>query len=300
METSTIVLVAALSLLSFLCVLSNLIVCLAICFKKTIRSLAKFFIFSLALTDLLVGGVSIPFYAWLETKWRLMSEAEFEYYAIIYDSIDAPLHFSSIVHLCIMSIDRAIATTKPLYHRRFMSRRKVLKLLLVPWLLGATFVVTYIVAERTDFLYFIYFIALTVLFYFVPIIIIAISYTFIFREVKRRNNSNLCASKLNEMKLTRTLSAIILVFVICWTPFVCLSGYILVTAYVSGSRPSVHWYYVVIKLISYVNSALNPFIYAIFQSQFRKAFKEMFESCKKHIRNPLEVQEDMVYEEEKV
>lgn len=289
---TTIILISALSLISLVCVASNFMVCYIIYHVKTAtRSFARSCIFSLALTDLLVGGVCVPFYSWLETKWRLMSEEEFEYFAIIYDSVDAAIQFSSIIHLCIMSIDRCIAITKPLHHRRLINRSWLTKLLLIPWTSGLLFVIPYILVERSNLLYFIYFSMFGFLFYLLPIGIITVSYTLIFREVRKRNRLNI-TSRVNEMKLTRTILAVILTFLICWTPFVCLSGYVLITAFFTGKRPPVHWYYVVIKLISYINSALNPFIYAMFHSEFSQPFKGIIRCCKsKQRRHELQAME---------
>lgn len=295
-----VILVTILSIVSFVCVTSNLLVCLAICLRRPTKSPARYFIFSLAVNDFMIGAIAIPFYAWLETKWRNMSQAEINHYALIFDSIDATLNFSSIVHLCLMSIDRAIAVAKPLYHRRFATRGTALKLLLLPWTINVIFPLPYAILERTALLYFIYFIMLTILFYLAPIVLIIICYVIIFKEIKRRNNIQLNNQRLNEMKLVRTTFAIVVAFLVCWTPFVCLSGYVLVTAYVSGTRPNESWYYVVIKLLAYLNSAINPYIYAIFHSQFRKAFADIIGICKEKAQGSQEGVGNTRYMEAKV
>ena len=297
---TTVILVVILSIVSIVCVASNLLVCLAIWFRRPTKSPARYFIFSLAVNDLTIGAIAIPFYTWLEAKWRNMSEAEVNHYAVIFDSIDATLNFSSIVHLCLMSIDRAIAVAKPLYHRRFATRATVLKLLVLPWTINTIFPLMYAILERTSLLYFIYFIILTVLFYLAPIFLITICYVIIFKEIKRRNNTQMNTHRLNEVKLVRTTFVIIVVFLVCWTPFVCLSGYVLVTAYVTGTRPKESWYYAAIKSLAYLNSATNPYIYAIFHSQFRKAFTDIVGICKKKAQVSQESNGNTRYMEAKV
>ena len=284
MEINIIILVTALSVVSIVCFASNLLVCFAICLKRTTKSFARYFIFSLAVTDLIIGTVAIPFYAWLEANKNKMAPSTYDYYAIIFDCIDAALNFSSVVHLCIMSIDRAVAAAKPLYHRRYSTQKLTLRLLSLPWIIATICFVPYVVAEKTNLLYFVYFITLTVVFYLTPIVVISICYAIIFRTVKRRNKSRLSGQRLDERKLTRTIIAVVIVFLICWTPFVCLNGYVLGVAFVTGERPKEHWYYVVIKLVSYLNSAINPYIYVIFHDQFRKAFIDIIHVCKETSR----------------
>ena len=297
---ATVILVVILAIVSIICVASNLLVCLAIWLRRPTKSPARYFIFSLAVNDLMIGAISIPFYMWLETKLGSMSEAEIKHYVVIFDSIDATLNFSSIVHLCLMSIDRAIAVAKPLYHRQFATRGTVLKLLVLPWTISAIFPLTYAILERTPLLYFIYFIILTVLFYLAPIFLIITCYVIIFKEIKRRNNTQMNTHRLNEVKLVRTTFAIIIVFLVCWTPFVCLLGHLLVTTYVTGTRPKESWYYAAIKSLTYLNSAINPYIYAIFHSQFRKAFTDIAGMCKKKAQVSQESNGNASYIEAKV
>ena len=243
----------------------------------------------------------MPFYAWIEAKWTSLGTEERHYYALAFDIVDSALNFSSIVHLCILSVDRALAAAKPLYHRRFATRSRAMKILLLPWTINVVFALPYILLERTFLLYLIYFLILTVLFYLAPVVLISVSYAIIFKIVRQRNSSKLSTQKLNEMKLTRTIMAIIVAFLILWTPFVCQSGYILLTAYITGKRPSAAWWQVFIKLFSYLNSVVNPYIYAIFHSQFRKAFKDVIFMCKaKGIDDLEESTESKQYKDTKI
>lgn len=63
MEPKVTVAIVGLVLLALLCAASNLMVCYAIYAKKVNLSLGtRYFLFSLALTDLMVGVVNIPLY----------------------------------------------------------------------------------------------------------------------------------------------------------------------------------------------------------------------------------------------
>lgn len=74
-----------------------------------------------------------------------------------------------------------------------------------------------------------------------------------------------------ERRAARTLGIIMGVFVVCWLPFFLMY---VITPFCSGCCPSRR----VISFITwlgYINSALNPIIYTIFNLDFRKAFKKL-------------------------
>jgi 5-hydroxytryptamine receptor 1 len=87
----------------------------------------------------------------------------------------------------------------------------------------------------------------------------------IFKQVKQR------ISLSKERRAARTLGIIMGVFVVCWLPFFLM--YVIVPFCVSCCpsdklKHSMTW-------LGYVNSALNPIIYTIFNMDFRKAFKKL-------------------------
>ncbi|KAK2853622.1 hypothetical protein Q5P01_006283 [Channa striata] len=84
-------------------------------------------------------------------------------------------------------------------------------------------------------------------------------------------------AKINsrERKAMRVLPVVVGCFLFCWTPFfvvhttraMCLNCDI-----PPGLMSTVTW-------LGYVNSALNPVIYTIFNTEFKKFFKKWFSSC---------------------
>ena len=269
---------AALLLLSLSCIASNSVVCYII-YKKKIRQpiAVRYFIFSLAVTDLIVGAVDTPFYAILMAVWFRLDSQQQAYSIGIFGFIDIACLVASVIHLCMISIDRAVAIGKPLIHRAKVTRGTVMKLLTIPWITSIVAALPYIFVIQDLFLYFVYMHILAVVFYVLPILIIATSYIYIIHTLRNRKITDCItrANRVNDRKLIRTFLIVILAFVLCWTPFIIASRYILTKAYIEGYWPKDKSYYGFIKFATYLNSTLNPFIYAVTYPQFQIAIKEV-------------------------
>lgn len=78
-----------------------------------------------------------------------------------------------------------------------------------------------------------------------------------------------------ERRAARTLGVIMGVFVVCWLPFFLMY---VILPFCAGCCPSQRMVYF-ITWLGYVNSALNPLIYTIFNLDYRRAFRRLL-----HIR----------------
>lgn len=136
---SKVMLGVILSLLILLTVGGNVLVCLAVCASRRLRCLTNCFIVSLAVTDLLLGLLVLPFSALLQlnTEWPLGAV-----FCNFYISMDVMLCTASILTLLAISVDRYLAVTMPL---RYAS-------LVLPWRVAVTMASVWTVSVAVSFL----------------------------------------------------------------------------------------------------------------------------------------------------
>lgn len=103
-STQDVYVVASLSTLSILIVVSNVFVCSLVCFNKAPRSYTNWLIVSLAVSDILPGGVLLPV---------LLIKPS----SIIPNYLACMILLSGVANLCSVTYDRYVAIIKPLEYQ---------------------------------------------------------------------------------------------------------------------------------------------------------------------------------------
>lgn len=107
--------VAALLVLPFFCAtgfVGNMLVCIAIAIDRRLQNVTNYFLFSLALADLLVCSVVMPLAILVEVQhgvwiWDF-------WLCLVYTYADVFLCSASIVHISVISLDRYLGISRPL------------------------------------------------------------------------------------------------------------------------------------------------------------------------------------------
>ena len=90
------------------------------------------------------------------------------------------------------------------------------------------------------------------------------------KKLKIKNFHHSSPYHVSDHKAAITVGVIMGVFLVCWVPFFCVN---IVAAFcktcISGKT------FQVLSWLGYSNSAFNPIIYSIFNSEFREAFKRI-------------------------
>ncbi|KAL8600559.1 hypothetical protein ACOMHN_005053 [Nucella lapillus] len=128
-------------------VVGNVMVLLAVFVNSHLRSTTNYFIVNLAIADLLLGTMVLPFSASLEVfkKWLFG-----QVMCNIWAAIDVLCCTASIFSLCVISIDRYIGVTRPLQRSAIMTERRVVYIILAVWLLAVAISVAPLFGWKED------------------------------------------------------------------------------------------------------------------------------------------------------
>nr|APC23842.1 alpha-1 adrenergic receptor [Platynereis dumerilii] len=115
-------------------VCGNVLVLLAVFVNSHLRSTTNFFIVNLAIADLLLGTLVLPFSASLEivNYWAFG-----QLFCDIWAAVDVLCCTASIMSLCVISIDRYIGVTRPLQHSTIVSEKRAFYTIISVWLLSS-------------------------------------------------------------------------------------------------------------------------------------------------------------------
>lgn len=275
---SSVIIFAIMSLAIF----GNALVVIAFRRYHKLRSVTNYFLVSLAISDILISAISMPIWAahivtGPDPRWEKIDPLAM----VIWTFSDIVCGLASIYNLTCISIERYICLSSPLHYYQRLNGRKVLAVILFIWLFSFFLAAIRIIFMDTKFVLEIVY---TVIGFFVPLLIMLVMYSMIFRvackQVKKMDipmNGKTKKFRLRkEIKAAKTLGIVISAFFVCWSPFFILNFLAICRSCYQTIGLDV---IIAAKWFHYVNSVLNPLIYARMNKDFREGFTRIFLQC---------------------
>uniref|UniRef100_A0A3P8Z508 G-protein coupled receptors family 1 profile domain-containing protein n=1 Tax=Esox lucius TaxID=8010 RepID=A0A3P8Z508_ESOLU len=270
----------------------NALVMYAFFSNKKLQTPPNYFIMNLAVSDFLMAITQSPifFVNCLYKEW-IFGETGCKMYAFC----GALFGITSMINLLAISIDRYVVITKPLQVLHWTSKRRTTGIIVIVWLYSLAWslapllgwssyipeglmtsctwdYVTSTPANRS------YTLMLCVFVFFIPLGIISYCYLCMFLAIRTASRdmeklgSQVRKSTLiqqqsikTEWKLAKIAFVVIIVYVMSWSPYACVT-LIAWAGYGSSLSP---YSKAVPAVIAKASAIYNPFIYAIIHSKYR-------------------------------
>ncbi|XP_065256691.1 trace amine-associated receptor 7a-like [Emys orbicularis] len=296
-----ITLYVVLGFLTILTLGGNLMVMISIAYFKQLHSPTNILLASLACADFCLGLTVLPFSSIrsVETCWYFG-----ETFCRFHSSLEVSFCYSSIFHLCFISVDRYVAVTDPLIYPLKFTVPVSGMFIAVAWIFSLVFSFSVVFTGANDkgiqelvnapscvgscqVLFNKTWVAVTSLLYLIPFFTTIALYSKIFAVAKRQarmiemmsNNtqsSDTYSDRVSkrERKAAKTIGIAVIAFVVFWSPY---SITVITDAFFNFITPPL--VFDIVVWLTYSNSAINPLIYSVFYPWFRKAMKVIL-SCK--------------------
>ncbi|KAM9710568.1 trace amine-associated receptor 13c-like [Menidia menidia] len=284
------------SFISVLTVALNLLVVISVShYRQTLTSVyilklhtpTNIILLSLAVSDFLMGLLLMPVEILRNTACWFLGD----FLCSLYSSLSFVITSASVGDMVLISVDRYVAICDPLHYSSRVNENRVKFCVCLCWFCSICFGTLLVIDDfkkpgrynscqgecqiNIDYIpgtidivvSFILPVTVIVVLY-MRVFVVAVSQARAVRSHVTAVNVQLSVRK-SELKAARTLGVLVVVFLICFVPYYCVS--LVGDVLLSGSNT----FYILILFLFYFNSTLNPVIYALFYPWFRKAVQHV-------------------------
>ncbi|XP_048841340.1 trace amine-associated receptor 13c-like [Brienomyrus brachyistius] len=272
----------------------NLVVIISIAHFKQLHTPTNILVMSLALVDLLLGAVVMPFsmIRSVEGCWYFGNT-----FCSLHSTFDVILSCASIFHLMSIAVDRYQAVCNPLQYHNTVTIPVAWLMVALSWTAAVSYSCAhlYSVISLDEYITSInclgscnlmfndlWSMLNSLVGFFLPCLVMIGLYGKIFLVARQHvrqlegTSQQPCfteghgnrKSHSSERKAAKTLGIVVGAFILCWMPLFVIS---VLDPYTDFATPPV--LYEGIYWVGYFNSAFNPIIYGLFYPWFRKSLK---------------------------
>ena len=294
-------------LIAVVAAVGNFLVCFAILANRQLRSNpTNLFLLSLAISDLLTATLAMPFeveFLFLQGFWKhgkIMCITYITAYLITVPT--------SIFALLAISVDRFMSLKDPLRRFRrsqFLTRSRALIIISIIWIYSIIWALLPIMGWRikglepiyqgfcmvpfalvynitTSFINFTVPLLLTCVFFILAFVIACTHHRSVHRlstQGSRHSSKDEAKVYVKNLRAAKTTSMFVAAFFFCWQPYTYFS----IASNLYGGenwRPYPWKVYAGLLMLGYLNSALNPFLFAFQNKRFKTTYLKLFGSIK--------------------
>lgn len=243
--------------------------------NASLQTRTNIFIVSLAVSDLLVGGVSVPIWTYLTfVNYLNAPPGLFD----LYLCLDIFSALASIFHLTAISFERYLAISRP-FDYGALSFGVYKYMIISSWLTAAIMAALSQVNKLTATLQTVYTVVVFTVGFVLPAFLMFLMYARIFQTARlliRKTPSIQTAESIGnrvrkERKVAVTVSIVTGLFLLAWSPFFVVSMLAQFCGSCLPNGDSVAILVAFVKWMHYSNSGVNPLVFVLRHGQMRRS-----------------------------
>ena len=276
--------------ISFLTIVGNAVVCIVFRLQYEIfGSITNTLILNQSVIDLCTGIIFAilkfaPRISWNSLLWFSVAchihISEYHFWSLSY---------TSTFNLVLLSVERYFAICQPVRHQKLFTKECVKGYCFIVWCIGFAFQIYLPIVHHVEsngqckfewpnkvaqmamgtFVF--------VAEYFIPLIIMTLSYSLIWWQLKKRTRSKtkIKAFSAGKRNVTVTLCLVFISYVICWSPDALAYFYFNLGGSYDFNSTTHHF----VMILVLCNMLTNPCIYAFKYDRFRQQLKALIACC---------------------
>uniref|UniRef100_A0A672YR16 Neuromedin U receptor 1a n=1 Tax=Sphaeramia orbicularis TaxID=375764 RepID=A0A672YR16_9TELE len=289
-------------------VFGNILTCTVIVRNKVMWTPTNYYLFSLAVSDLLVLllGMPLELYELWQNYPFLLGKGGCYFKTFLFETVC----LASILNVSALSVERYIAVVHPLRAKYVVTRTHAKRVILTVWGVSVLCAVpntslhgittlhrpstgpegngsthteipdsAICTLVKPQWIYNLTIQITTLLFFILPMLTISVLYMLIGLQLKREKLHQTLEAKqqkLRRQQVTKMLFVLVVVFGICWAPFhTDRLMWSFIQDWTDAHRELFEYVHIISGVFFYLSSAVNPILYNLMSTRFREMFKEV-------------------------